>query len=467
MATPIPGTRPSAPPALAPERPVVWPRRTQRRLANGLQVVLVESHTIPKFTAQLLFRSGNAAVAQENPGLAEMTAAVVRTGTSARSSRQIEEDLRRMGADVSTTAGADSSAISISGLAEFSEGLLALVAELAREASFPAEELERERRQKLEEVRLERATPGFLAGERLRKVLFGGHPYSVVSPTEEQVGAYTREQLVAYYRKHYTPANALLVAAGDFSAEALFAQIEKILGAWQGALPEPETRPEPPQLRGRRVYLVHLPETVQTQLLVGNLAITRRHPDWLRLSLANSIFGGAFNSRLVINIREQKGYTYSPRSSVHALRQHGYFSVHAAVRNDVTAATLAETFYELDRIRALPVGEDELADARNYLSGIFSLGLATRDGLVGQLATTYFHELPEDYLETYREKIRALTADDVLDAARKDFDSANAQIVVMGDAQQVGAQAALFGEVESYDAQGNRCSWQVAGDRSL
>jgi zinc protease len=456
MAAPTSGMRTTAPPALTQERPVVWPRRTVRSLSNGLQVVLVESHTIPKLTAQLLFRSGNAAVAHESPGLADITAAVVRTGTAGRTSRRIEEDLRRMGADLSTTAGADSSAISIAGLVEFADGLLALVADLAQNAAFPAEEFERERRQRVEELKIERATPGFLAGERLRKVLFGAHPYSVVSPTEEQIQAWRREQLVDYYGLHYVPANALLVVAGDFSADTMLAQIEKALGAWQGSKPQAAPRPEPPQQRGRRVYLVHLPDTVQTQVLLGNLAITRRHADWLPLSLANSIFGGAFNSRLVMNIREQKGYAYSPRSSVHALRQHGYLSVHAAVRNDVVAATLTEMFYEIDRMRALPVGDDELADARNYLSGVFSLGLATQDGLAGQLGTAYLNELPEDYLETYRERIRALTAGDVLAAARKYFDSANAQMVVVGDPAQVAEQAALFGEVEAYDAQGNR-----------
>ena len=191
-----------------------------------------------------------------------------------------------------------------------------------------------------------------------------------------------------------------------------------------------------PQLRGRHVHLVHLPESVQAQIFVGNHAITRKHPDWLRLGLANSIYGGAFNSRLVMNIREDKGYTYSPRSGVHALRQHGYFSIHAAVRNEVVAATLTEMFYEMDRMRALPVGDAELADARNYLSGIFSLGLATQDGLAGQLSSVYLERLPQDYLETYRERIRALTAADVLAAARAHFDSANAQIVIVGDRAQ-------------------------------
>ncbi len=454
-ATPAPPAR-AVVPALGPERPVVWPQRAVSTLPNGLQVVLVESHSIPKFTAELFFRSGNSLTARQAPGLAEITAAVARTGTGSRTSRQIEEDLRRMGADLGTSAGTDSSAISFSGLAEFSPGLLELVADLARNASFPAEEFERERRQRLEELRIERTTPAFLAGERLRKVLFGEHPYAVVAPTEAQVEKYRREQLVDFYRQHYLPGNALLLVVGDFSAAEMMRQIEKAFGNWPGGKPAAPEEPVPPELRGRRVSLVHLAGTVQAQLVVGNRAITRRHPDWLRLSLANSIYGGAFNSRLVMNIREQKGYTYSPRSTVHALRHYGYLSIHAAVRNAVAAASLTEIFYELDRMRALPVGEEELADARNYLSGVFSLGLGTQDGLAGQLATVYLNELPEDYLETYRGKIRALTAGDVLAAARKYFDSTNAQIVVVGDRKEVAEQAALFGEVEVYDAQGNR-----------
>ncbi len=177
----------NAVPALAPERQVTWPKRQRARLSNGLEVILVESHTIPKFHGELFFRSGNAAAIDRGTGLAEMTATVVRTGTAKRASRQIEEDLRRIGADLSSSAGADTSAISFAGLSDFAEPLLGMVDELARQAAFPEAEFERERRQKLEEVKLERTQPGFLAGERLRKVLFGAHPYAQVSPSEEQV----------------------------------------------------------------------------------------------------------------------------------------------------------------------------------------------------------------------------------------------------------------------------------------
>jgi zinc protease len=276
-----------------------------------------------------------------------------------------------------------------------------------------------------------------------------------VAPTEEQVVAYRPEHLASFYRQHYVPADALLLVVGDFSSEAMLEQIEKVFGSWKAPRPEAMKPPAPPRNTGRRVHLVHLPGAVQTQVLVGNLAITRSDPDWFRLALANSIYGGAFHSRLVINIREQKGYTYSPRSGAHPLREYGYFSVHAAVRNEVAAATLTEIFYEMDRMRALPVTAEELDSARSYLSGVFSLGVATLDGIVGQLSTVYLERLPENYLETYRERIRALTAEDVLVAARRHFDSANAQIVLVGDREQIADQAALFGEVTEYDAQGN------------
>jgi zinc protease len=443
-------------PALAAERPVTWPKRTRAKLSNGLEVVLAEAHSIPRFHGELVFRSGNAAAMYRSPGLAEMTASVVRTGTTNRTSRQIEEGLRRIGADLSSSAGADSSAIAFAGLSEFSEQLLGAVNELAREASFPEAEFERERRQKLEEVKLERTSPGFLASERLRKVLFGAHPYGTVSASESQVAVYKRDDLLRTYRDFYTPENGLLVMVGDFDSAVMVKSIEKVFGAWTGKKPQIPTPAAAANPRGRRIYLVDVPGAVQAQILVGCHAITRRHPDWVKLGLTNSLYGGAFNSRLVMNIREDKGYTYSPRSGAHPMRQGGYFSISAAVRNDVVAASLTEMFYELDKLRALPVPANEFADAQNYVSGMFSMGLATQSGLLSQLATVALNELPDDYLETYRDKVRAMTPADLQATARKYLDSANMQIVVVGDRRQIEEQARLFGETEVYDAQGSQ-----------
>jgi zinc protease len=454
MATQVSRTA-SAVPALAPEREVRWPKRTKSKLANGLELILLESHTIPKFHGELYFRSGNAAASGRAVALAEMTATMVRTGTAKRASREIEERLRGLGADLSVGAGQDNSAISFAGLSDQAEPLLQLVDELARQAAFPAAEFERERRQKLEEVKLERTQPGFLAGERLRKILFGSHPYALVSPNEEQVAAYTREELQSLYRDFYTPENAILILVGDFDSAAMQKSVEKVFGDWSGKKPLAAETATPPIPKNRRVYLVDFPGAVQTQILAGCHAITRKHPDWIKLGLTNSLYGGAFNSRLVMNIREDKGYTYSPRSGVHPMRQHGYFSVSAAVRNDVVAASLTEIFYEIDKLRSVPVPEAELLDAQNYLTGVFSMGLATQSGLLSQISTLALNELPDEYLETYRQKVRALKPEDVMAAARTYFDSANMQIVVVGDRKHIESQAALFGEMQVFDTKGN------------
>ncbi len=442
-------------PSLSPERQVAWPKRIRATLPNGLQVVLAESHSIPKFHGELFFRAGNSLVSDRAPYLASMAATVVRTGTADRTSRKIEEHLRGLGADLGTSAGQDTSAISFAGLSEFAEPVLQLVSDLARQAAFPPAEFERERRLKLEEVKLERTSPGFLASERLRKILFGAHPYALVAPSETQVANYQRQDLLDVYREIYTPENALLMLVGDFDAQALLKTIEKVFAGWEGKKPAGKVSAAPANPRGRNVTLVHVPNSVQTQVLIGCHAITRKHPDWLKLALANSLYGGAFNSRLVMNIREDKGYTYSPRSGVHSLFQHGYFTVSAAVRNDVVAASLTEMFYEIDKLRSVPVPEAELADAQNYLTGIFSMGLATQEGLLAQFSAVELNELPADYLETYRQKIRAFTPGDLLSAARQYFDSANMQVVVVGDRAQIEPQAALFGNVQRFDNQGN------------
>ena len=422
-------------------------------LANGMQVVLAESRTFPKITAQLYFaaatRSSRTGLRASRISRPEWFAPEPNRAPAAESKK-----ICAAWARMPDRAQAPIPAPFLVGLAEFSGGLFELMADLARNASFPEDEFERERRQKIEGLRVERTTPGFLANERMRRVLFGDHRYAVIAPTEEQVAAYRRSELQHFYQHHYAPSNALLLVVGDFSSDHMLAQIDKAFGSWKGSRPEMLISAAPPEALGRHVHLVHLPGAVQTQVLVGNLAITRRDPDWFRTVLANSIYGGAFHSRLVMNIREQKGYTYSPRSGITALHQYGFFTVHAAVRNEVTAATLTEMFYEMDRMRSLPVTPEELESAQSYLTGVFSLGVATQDGVLGQLSTVYLDRLPDDYLETYRERIRALTADDILLAARRHFDSANAQIVLVGDRDQIFDQAALFGPVTEYTANG-------------
>ena len=192
-------------PALAPERPVVWPERIAARLSCGIPVHLVERHTIPKFSLQLFIRSGNAMAAITDPAVAALTSTLLRTGTATRTEHALDDELRRIGAELGAGAGADASWIASTGLSEFSPELLALAADLARNPAFPQGPFERERRNAVEAVRLERTSPAFLASERMRKVIFGDHPYSVIAPTEEQVTATTREQVAEFHHLHYSP----------------------------------------------------------------------------------------------------------------------------------------------------------------------------------------------------------------------------------------------------------------------
>ena len=181
----------------------------------------------------------------------------------------------------------------------------------------------------------------------------------------------------------------MLMMVGDFDAQVMLKTIEKVFGAWTGKKPAAKETAALPELHGRRVYLVHNPGSVQTQILAGCHGITRKNPDWMRLGLTNSLYGGAFNSRLVMNIREDKGYTYSPRSSANPLKQHGYFSVSAAVRNDVVGASPGRVFYEMDKLTvAARAGSGVVRRWVHPLPGVFSMGLATQEGLLSQFLTS-------------------------------------------------------------------------------
>lgn len=449
-------TTAAAIPPLGAERPLRIAPRLVRRLANGLTVVLAESRELPLVRFEFLLRRGEAVVAAAQPWLAELTVALLRAGTERRSRRAIDQELRRLGASLATQADADSSSLTLRGLSEATEALLVLLVELIRCPTFPPEEFERERRQALEELRLQRATPSFVAVERLRRMLFAPHPYGVVAPSEEQLLSYRPEQVAEFHRGAYRPAASVLVGVGSFEAERVAARVEELLGDWQGEpIAEPAQPPERPPSK-RVVQVVHRAGAVQTHLVGGQRTVPRRHPDWIPLSVANALFGGAFHSRLVMNLREQKGYTYNAHSQLQAFRHSGYFSVHASVRNEVVKAAVQEILSELERMQAAAPEPAELEQAQNYLAGVFSLSLATTRGLLGRLAQVYLHELPEDELETYRARVRAVRAAEIAAVARRWFDAARLPLVLVGDATHIAHQVEPFGEVTVWDTQGMR-----------
>ncbi len=245
-----------------------------------------------------------------------------------------------------------------------------------------------------------------------------------------------RGKLVAFHRDHYRPNNAFLLIVGAIDPDAMVAAAEKAFGGWaRGDVASPAFAP-PPALSGRHVVFVQRPNSIQSSIAVGNMAVKRSDPRWFELTLANTIYGGAFNSRIVRNIREEKGYTYSPRSVLTGFSDAGFYRFTADVRNEVTGPTLTEVFKEIDKMRAEGSDGAELQGAKSYLRGIFPIQTATQTGLAATLNNVYIFGLPKDYPETFRAKVAAVTPDQVKRASSTLLGSENSIIVIVGDYAQ-------------------------------
>jgi len=432
------------------------PKITERKLSNGLTVVLAPLANVPKVTAILTFRAaGTAANREIHPGIAQISAAVANEGTDTRTSKQIKEELRSIGGSLSFASDADSTSITASSLSEFSIRLFDLMSEVSQHPSFPENELKLAKENTVQSIRAGRADPGFLVNERFQKAVFGNHPYSFVVPDEKSIAALTREDLKGFVAKYYIPNNAHLIVVGDIDPDKTFAEIEKAFGTWKSGTVTAEATPALPTRDKRQIYFVNRPGSIQSAIYIGNITIPRKDKDYFAIRTANTIYGGSFYSRLTRNIREAKGYTYSPFSSSNTLAVAGSFVAGAFVRNEVTGPTLLEIFYELDRMRVLPVTDEELTAAKEYSTGNFSVELASQLGLAARINTVYTFDLSKDFISDFRPKIEALTTADIQKAAAKYFDSYRAAIVIVGDYEKVKDQVTPFGDVTLYDAEGN------------
>jgi predicted Zn-dependent peptidase len=255
--------------------------------------------------------------------------------------------------------------------------------------------------------------------------------------------------------KYYIPNAAHLIVVGDIDVAKTFAEIEKAFSGWKSGIVPPEENPAVPTRDKRQIYFVNRPGSIQSAIYIGNVSIPRKNKDYFAIRTANTIYGGSFYSRLTKNIRETRGYTYSPFSSSNTLAKSGSFVAGAFVRNEVTGPTLLEIFYELDRMRVLPVTDEELNAAKEFSTGNFSIELASQFGLAGRINTIYTYDLDKNFIDEFRPKIEALTNADIQRVAAKYFDTYRAAIVIVGDWDKVKDQVTPFGDVTIYDAQGN------------
>jgi len=439
----------ATPPPPAPPRPINWPAISESKLDNGLTVVLAPLHNVPKITANLVILAGRGTAYKTLPGVAQLAGRVANEGTATRTSLQLKQELRSIGGSLTVGVDHDATTLAASSLSDFAPKLLDIVSDVARHPAYPASEVALAKTNFAQEIEEERSSPDFLAQEQLDKALFGGHPYGFSVPDPAAIKNVTRDSLKTFAATYYVPNNTVLVIVGDFDTATMRSEVSKAFGSWKRVPLPLAPKLVLPVRDKRQIYVIDRPGSVQSTILIGAPAPPRRSADYIPLRTTNMIYGGAFYSRLTRNIRESKGYTYSPFSSADLRRAAGAFTAGASVRNEVTGPTLLEMLYELDRMRVEPVTAEELASAKTYSIGGMELELESQSSLANSISTIYIDELSRDFLQTFRDKVAALTPAEVQRSAAKYFDTYRSAIVVVGDYKQIKDQIAPFGDVKA------------------
>ena len=448
---------------------VTLPKAREATLKNGLHVVLLQStNKLPIFSMEMVVMSGGLSDPADMRGLASITALQLREGTAKHKSREMAEALDTIGATLTANSGVSSttSNVSASGLTDNLDQILDLFAEVIRTPTFPADELERYKSRTLASLPLLRGQPQFLAQERLSQAIYGTHPASLVLTPSETLKKITSADLARFHAQNYVPNNATLFIAGDVTLKEVLPRLEKVFGDWQGGKVTPVTIPAVPAQAETKIHLINRPGSVQTVFQIGSLGIERTDPDYVALAVMNRILGVGPSSRLFLNIREDKGYTYSVGSNVPSGKYRGTFTAQSPVRTEVTEGTIREFMNEFKRIRDEKVSDTELENAKHAIIGAFALTLENPTGRLNNIITQKLYSLPANYWDTYPAKVEAITAADVQRVAMKYVDINHMQIVAVGDASKTRAVLAKFGSVQEYDGDGKPMKTAAAGGQN-
>lgn len=433
------------------------PPAFETTLKNGLRLVVFEDRRLPLVSYRLAFRSGDKNDPEGWNGLSSATTSMLTEGTRSYSSRQLAEEIEKLGASISASSSDDFTIVAASALSLYNSEVLRLLEEIILTPTFPENELDLYKRNTVEHLKFQRSQPGFLANEQTARLLYGEHPYATVTPNAADIERLSRTALIDHHRKTFSPNNAILIVVGDVEAAEVVADIEEHLGKWQGGDTVEQEYPEIPGRSDRTLTIVDRPGSAQSNIVIANPAIARGHEDYFSMLVMNQVLGAGASSRVFMNLREEKGYTYGAYTRFDAKQLAGDFEATAEVRTSVTGDSLKEFFYELERIRSDSVTDSELEDAKNFLTGVFPIRAETQEGLTNLIVTQYLYDLPKDYLQTYRDHVSAVTAEDVQKAARKYVNPDNAAIVIVGDAEEILVQASSYSEhIEIFDTDGNR-----------
>jgi predicted Zn-dependent peptidase len=435
------------PPGLPPYGPMRLPEAPKVKsetFANGLTVWLVQQNNLPKAAVTLTLRGGYCADPADARGISDLLAATVKLGTSSLSARQIAERSQAAGGDLKATANTENLTLSIEPLSEHVSDAVSLLADLAAHASFPDSEVELAKKNLLSSIQQNESDPKFLAQRAFGRVHYGDHPYGVVSPTSAMVEHATPKSLRQLYEDTFVPNQAVIVVVGAIDPSVVLAAIHSSFDRWKSSDHAAPAAAEPASSEEKKVFFVPRPGSVQTALLIGGPAPIRTDPGYSALEVASAIYGGMFGSRLTNNIREDKGYTYSPYSYLDINGKAGVVITREDVRNAVTGPSYKETVFELNRIATVPVSDQELTSAKRYLLGTLGFRLQSRSSVALRLANLWVFGLDAQFIRKDADNIMSSTAEQVQQASGRYLAPDKMTVVAVGEDKVVHEQFAPF-----------------------
>ncbi|HEY7838676.1 MAG TPA: pitrilysin family protein [Terriglobales bacterium] len=425
-------------PAVGPAPAYAPPRSQADQLPNGLKIVVVEDHRFPLVSVRLGLRAGSTRLTPATAGLAEAEAELLTAGVPNLSALQIAQATDAMGGSISASAGPDFLTISGHALSSHAQDLIQLMSQVVLQPTFPESEVALRKANMEQELISNRADPGFLAQVQFNKLLFGANPYAITAPTEASIAAITRAALVKFHQQYFLPNNETeIVVVGDIAAARAHNLVQQYFGDWQLGNPTPPVLPPVAAPAARRIALIERPNSAQSTIFLGNLGLTRAAPHYFPFLVANEVLGGSFNSRLMADLREKRGYTYGIGSSNVPNLELGAWIVSMQVRTAVTAPALQAALADMDAMRAAPATPTELTQAKNYLTGNFVLGLQTQSQVAGEFLTTGLYRLPADRLATWVSDVESVAGAEAHAAALANIHPDQDLVVVVGDVKQI------------------------------
>lgn len=412
-----------------------FPKFDRRVLANGMRVLVAPTHSLPIVTVLAVIDAGGVAEPAGQEGVAELTARALNEGTPKYDGEALTEYMEHLGTSVGGGAGWDSASLAMTVLRENLDNAFAHFAEVLVTPTFPAAAVERLKAERHAELMQIESEPRELADEKFDEYIYDSASRFrlPLGGTTGSVARLSREAVVAFHATRYQPSATTLIVVGDVEVDAVERMIAATLEAWNGpTVPEARANDKPATLT-RNIRIVRKNDAPQSELRIGHVGVPRTHPDYFSITIMNAVLGGLFSSRVNLNLREVHGYTYGASSAFDWRREAGPFVIGTAVASDVTVPAIQETLNEIDRIRSELISESELSLATSYLEGVFPIRYETTAAIAAALATLTIYGLPEDWYDTYRARMSAVTVDDVLRAAHTHVKPESMQIVVVGD----------------------------------